>query len=307
MSCALPRAVKKMAIYHLSAQVISRGTGGNALAAAAYRSGEKIGEFDYSIRERTVDYTNILAPENAPKWCFARDKLWAAVEASEKRKDAQLCREFNLALPVELKRDEQKNLLNSFAADFVQRGMVADIVIHNQGGGNPHAHIMLTTRELTKDGFGKKRREWNRRELLQEWRQLWADLTNAALSRAGHDARIDHRTLVAQGIDRMPTMHEGKNVRHQLPKKSIIHKINTEINTYNDSQNDIKQIERELDEIKKNENIYDEKYIQEGKERVREMYKEWKNEMKRKQAEKEKQKIEEYYKQCLTHRPRRGR
>lgn len=198
-----------MAIYHLSAQVIGRKSGGNAKAAAAYRAGEKIEKFDYT-RKTGVDYKEVLTPENAPEWCSDRVKLWSAVEDAEKRKDAQVCREINLALPLELKPAEREMLLKEFANHFTSLGMVADITIHGQVTNNPHGHIMLTTRELTSEGFGQKVRDWNRRELLGEWRSHWEELTNKALAIAGHEVRIDHRTLDAQGIDREPTRHKGK-------------------------------------------------------------------------------------------------
>lgn len=198
-----------MAIYHLSAQIIGRKSGGNAKAAAAYRAGEKIAEFDYS-RKSGVDYKEILTPKNAPEWCKNRSELWAIVESVEKRKDAQLCREINLALPLELNSTEREELLKGFAEQFVSMGMVADITIHGQTSTNPHAHIMLTTRELTSEGFGQKVRDWNRRELLDEWRSQWAELANKTLEHSGHEARIDHRSLKRQGIDREPTRHKGK-------------------------------------------------------------------------------------------------
>ena len=144
-----------MAIYHFSAQVISRSSGGNAIAAAAYRAGEKIEKYDYS-RKKGIAYSEILAPENAPEWAKNREKLWRTVEDSEKRKDSQLCREINVALPLELKTEERKALLKDFCTQFIRLGMVADIAMHQQDSGNPHAHIMLTMRELTPDGFGGK-------------------------------------------------------------------------------------------------------------------------------------------------------
>ena len=208
-----------MAIYHFSAQVISRSSGGNAIAAAAYRAGEKIEKYDYS-RKKGIAYSEILAPENAPEWAKNREKLWRTVEDSEKRKDSQLCREINVALPLELKTEERKALLKDFCTQFIRLGMVADIAMHQQDSGNPHAHIMLTMRELTPDGFGGKRRDWNRKELVEKWRAEWAKAVNLALEKAGHDARIDHRSLAAQGVEREPTLHQGKAVS-ALERKGI--------------------------------------------------------------------------------------
>lgn len=233
-----------MAIYHFSAQVISRSSGGNAIAAAAYRAGEKIGKYDYS-RKKGVAYSEILSPENAPEWVKNREKLWNAVEDSEKRKDSQLCREINVALPLELKVEERKDLLKTFCVQFTRQGMVADIAIHQQDSGNPHAHIMLTMRELTPDGFGGKRRDWNRKELVEKWRAEWAKAANLALEKAGHDARIDHRSLAAQGVEREPTLHQGKAVS-ALERKGI----KTRIGLFNAHLAEVTKVESEIKESK---------------------------------------------------------
>lgn len=207
-----------MAIYHLSAKPISRTQGRSATGAAAYRTGveitdERTGQvFDYT-RKRGIDHAEILAPANAPKWTHDRAKLWNAVEAIEKRKDAQLCREVELALPCELTPDQMQDLVRDFArAEFVKRGMVADVAIHHAKGHNPHAHILLTMRDIEPDGFGQKNRDWNRKELLEGWRESWERHANVALERAGHEARINHRTLEAQGIERVPQIHIGPRV-----------------------------------------------------------------------------------------------
>lgn len=207
-----------MAIYHFSAQVISRSQGRSAVAAAAYRAGERLEDERYG---HTHDYTKknvseraIAAPENAPAWAKDRQQLWNAVEAAEKRKDAQLCREINVALPRELTAVQQRELLSTFVfTQFVSRGMIADVAIHRDNAENPHAHIMLTMREITPEGFGKKVRDWNDKELLETWRAEWANDANRALERAGHSDRIDHRSLEAQGSERLPTVHEGPHVR----------------------------------------------------------------------------------------------
>lgn len=204
-----------MAIYHLHAQVISRSSGRSATGAAAYRAGVEIADertglvHDYT-RKGGVDHTEILAPANAPEWANDRAKIWNGVEAAEKRKDAQLCREVEVALPSELTPEQMRDLVRDFArAEFVERGMVADVALHHVKSENPHAHILLTTRALGPDGFGQKNRDWNRKELLEEWRESWERHANLALERAGHEARIDHRTLAAQGIQREPTQHLG--------------------------------------------------------------------------------------------------
>lgn len=204
-----------MAIYHCSAKVIGRSSGRSATGAAAYRAGEKIVDHrtglihDYT-RKGGVDHAQIIAPAGAPEWATDRSALWNEVEAVEKRKDAQLCREVEVAIPRELTVDQQRQLVLDFAQEqFVARGMVADVAFHHQDGENPHAHILLTTRTIGADGFGQKAREWNDRALLEQWRSQWAEHANRALERAGHAERIDHRSLADQGIDRQPTQHLG--------------------------------------------------------------------------------------------------
>ncbi len=197
-----------MAIYHLSAKVISRAGGRSSVAAAAYRSAEQLRdarqglEHDYS-RKGGVVHSEIMAPENAPDWMRDRDQLWNAVEAVEKRRDAQLAREIEVALPRELDRGERLELLRGFVQrEFVDRGMIADVAVHEgkarDGHGQPHAHVMLTMRELASEGFGKKDRSWNAPDLLLGWREAWARDANAALERAGRSERIDHRSLEVQ-------------------------------------------------------------------------------------------------------------
>jgi hypothetical protein len=208
----------KMAIYHLSAKIISRSSGRSATGASAYRSGTEITDertglvHDYR-KKSGVDFTTILSQENAPEWVSDRTRLWNEVEKAEKRKDAQLCREVEVAFPVELDFEEKQKLISSFVQDeFVKKGMIADVAIHHANGENPHAHILLTTREIMADGFGQKNRSWNQKEMLQEWRQAWQDYSNRALEQAGHSQRIDHRTLEAQGIERAPQIHLGAKV-----------------------------------------------------------------------------------------------
>lgn len=214
-----------MAIYHLSAQIIGRSAGRSAVAAAAYRAHERIEDertgllHDYSRRRGEIE-TFILAPKSAPDWVQDRARLWNAAEATEKRSNSQVAREINVALPVELSRQEQRALLQEYVQKlFVNDGMVADVAIHLGDPGNPHAHIMLTTRMMGPDGFTFKNREWNDRDRLQEWRENWANFVNYELRKKGFsDQQIDHRTLEAQGIDRMPQIHEGPNVR-EMEKK----------------------------------------------------------------------------------------
>jgi hypothetical protein len=208
-----------MATYRLEAKIIGRSQGRSATGAAAYRAGAEIADartgrdFDYT-RKRGVLHTEILTPPGTPDWMSDRAQLWNAVERIEKRKDAQLAREILLSLPHELTTDQRRELVRDFArAEFVSAGMIADIAIHapDRRGDerNHHAHILLTTRELAGDGFGPKAREWNDTARLEGWRVHWQEMVNRELERHGHDARVDHRSLEAQGIDREPEPKQG--------------------------------------------------------------------------------------------------
>ncbi len=197
-----------MASFHFSAQVIGRGKGRSAIAAAAYRSGAQLADeragvaYDYR-RRRGVVHSEILVPEGGALWLGDREKLWNHVQAIERRKDAQLAREINMALPHELPAEERRNLVLGFVREqFVARGMVADVAIHEPTEGDPrnhHAHVMLTLRRATAAGLDRvKTRAWNSDSLLNGWRELWAAHQNRFLERGGHADRVDHRTLAAQ-------------------------------------------------------------------------------------------------------------
>lgn len=208
-----------MAIFHSSTQIISRSKGKSSVGASAYRSGEKIYnerdgiEHDYS-RKKGVVFKEILAPENSPKWVKNRAKLWNEVEKIEKRKDSQLAREINIALPIEFDREKQIKLVREYVNEnFVSMGMIADVVIHDTDNGNPHAHIMLTMREIKEDGFGKKNRDWNNRVYIEKWRAELANHINIGLEELGISERVDHRSYEEQGIEKIPTKHEGYIVR----------------------------------------------------------------------------------------------
>lgn len=207
-----------MAIYHFSGTVISRSQGRSAVACAAYRSGECLNDIRYDklqdfSRKEDVVHTEILLPENAPDWMADREKLWNGVESSEKRKDAQLAREFNFALPRELTFEQNLELARTFVKEqFVNQGMIVDLCLHEDiqdGESLFHAHVMLTLREVTPDGFGYKVRDWNSKEQLLNWREAWANTANHFLALNGHDKQIDHRTLEAQGIDLEPQYKIG--------------------------------------------------------------------------------------------------
>ncbi len=208
-----------MAIYHFSAKVISRANGSSAVAAAAYRSAsrledERLGRAHDFSNKAGVVHSEVMAPEGAPERWSDREVLWNEVEAGEKRKDAQLAREVEFSIPREMSREQGVALARDFVkSEFVGRGMVADLNVHwdvgPDGQAKPHAHVMLSMREVTLDGsgegtFGQKVRAWNSTELLTEWRERWAGHVNERLAELDIDVRIDHRTLEAQGIDLEP-------------------------------------------------------------------------------------------------------
>lgn len=207
-----------MAIYHLSGTLISRSQGRSAVACSAYRSGERLIDERYQVihdytQKKDVVHKEMLLPEGAPDWMQDRETLWNAVEAHENRKDAQLAREFNFALPKELTLAQNIELARAYVqSQFVSQGMVADLCIHvdkTQDGELPHAHVMLTLRGLQENGFGPKVRAWNDKAQLLAWREAWAETANHHLALHGHELQIDHRTLEAQGIALEPQYKIG--------------------------------------------------------------------------------------------------
>ncbi len=203
-----------MAIYHFSAKVISRAAGSSALAAAAYRSASRLYDqrldrhHDFSNKADVV-HSEVMLPDGAPEEWSDREKLWNAVETAEKRIDAQLAREIEFAIPRELSKEDGIALARDFVCrEFVDRGMVADLNVHwdigADGLAKPHAHVMLTMREVNAEGFGQKNRDWNRTDLLEKWRERWAEHANQRLAELDIDARIDHRSFEKQGIDLEP-------------------------------------------------------------------------------------------------------
>lgn len=199
-----------MASYHLEAKMIGRSAGRSVVAAAAYRAGAKIeraetGDCQDYTRKGGVVSADLLTPDGAPTWAQDRAQLWNAVEAVEKRKNSQLAREIELALPNELTAEQARDLALSWAQDeLVSRGMVADVCIHDSepvpgGSRNRHAHILCTVRGFDGDEWSKtKDRSWNDKALLQHWRESWAVAQNTALERAGCPDRVDHRSLEDQ-------------------------------------------------------------------------------------------------------------
>lgn len=203
-----------MAIYHFSAKIIGRGAGRSAVAAAAYRSAsrledQRLGRHHDFTNKSGVVHSEVILPEGAPARLRDRETLWNEIEATEKRKDAQLAREVEFAIPREMTREQGVALAREFVArEFVERGMIADLNVHwdigPDGEAKPHAHVMLSLREVDADEFGAKVREWNATALLQHWRVAWADHVNARCAALGIEARIDHRSYEAQGIELEP-------------------------------------------------------------------------------------------------------
>lgn len=233
-----------MAIYHCHCKVISRGQGRSAVGAAAYRSGERLtNDYDGITHDYTnkggVVYSEVMLCENAPQEYQNRAVLWNEVERQEKGGKARLVREYEVALPIELNRDEQIELVRDYVREnFVKNGMCADFAVHDKGDGNPHAHIMLTTRPiepggewgakqkkeylLDKDGnkqYDPKKKtykcrtvkvnDWDTTEFLQRSRENWAAIVNRELEKKNLPQRVDHRSLKEQGKQRIPTEHIG--------------------------------------------------------------------------------------------------
>ena len=203
---------------------------------------------DYTHKGGIV-HTEIMLPSHAPPEFQDRSTLWNSVEQIEKSSDAQLAREIEVALPVELSPAQQLALVRAFVKDnFVDAGMCADFAIHDKGTGNPHAHILLTIRPLRPDGkWGPKCRkvydldsqgnripdgkggwknhredttDWNDRGNAEKWRAAWAAYANRALEAAGRPERIDHRSYERQGIEKIPSVHMGP-AASQMERRGI--------------------------------------------------------------------------------------
>ena len=234
-----------MAIYYLEIKVGSRGKGQSAIASAAYRAGAKLKDdeigktFDYT-RKSGVVHSEISLCVNAPKEYADRETLWNAVHKVEKASNSRLFREILVAIPNELQRDEQIQLVREYVKGLTDRGMCCDWNIHDKGDGNPHAHIMCTVRSLTEKGTwaAKSRKQyvldengnriplknkdkngrtqyksykidynnWNEKERVEEWRAEWAFCCNKYLS---PEQKIDHRSYQRQGKEIIPQIHEG--------------------------------------------------------------------------------------------------
>ena len=248
-----------MALFHLNVTQIKRSKGQSAIAAAAYRAGEKLHSEYYG---ETSDYTNkhgvicseILLPDHAPREYADRQTLWNAVEKAERGKNAQLAYSFDIALQNEFSIEENIALARHFLLEhFVSRGMVVDFVVHvpdTEPGGipNPHFHVMAPIRPIEENGkWGCKQHrvyeldengnrlldadgnyifnavpttDWGSPETLEYWREQWTAMCNAKFEEKGNSERIDHRSYERQGIDLLPTIHEGPAVR-QMEAKGI--------------------------------------------------------------------------------------
>lgn len=242
--------------------MISRGKGQSAVASSSYRAGEKLIDHDTGVihdftRKKGVVYSEVLLPEHAPKEYQNRELLWNSVQEIEKQSNAQLAREIEVALPVELDRQQQIKVLRQYIRlNFIHEGMCADWALHDKGDGNPHAHIMLTTRPIKENGtWGAKERKaysldengekipvidpetgeqkigargrkiwkreliektgWTKKENAEIWRANWAKTCNQYLSQ---DLQIDHRSYERQGVEQLPTQHEGYAARQMEQK-----------------------------------------------------------------------------------------
>ena len=248
-----------MALFHLSVTQTKRSAGQSAIASAAYRAGERLyseyyGEYSDYTRKGGVICSDILLPSHAPPEYADRQTLWNAVEKAERGKNAQLAYSFDIALQNEFSLEENIALARQFLLEnFVSRGMVVDFAVHQpdrEDGGipNPHFHVLCPIRPIEQNGkWGLKQRrvyeldedgnrirdqngeyvfnavpttDWGSPETLEHWRQTWAELCNAKFAEKGLDVRIDHRSYERQGVELLPTVHEGATVR-AMEKKGI--------------------------------------------------------------------------------------
>lgn len=236
-----------MALYHFHVGQIKRSAGRSAVECAAYRAGERLYSEYYGLvsdytHKGGVVHTEIMLPPHAPREYADRQTLWNAVEEAEHNKNAQLAYSFDIALQNEFSLDENIALAQKFLLDnFVSRGMVADFAVHqpDKDGGiaNPHFHVMCPIRPLNSDGtWGAKQRrvyredgkfdavpttDWGKPETLEAWREAWAAQCNAKFEEKGLTCRIDHRSYERQGVEQIPTVHEGVAV-HQMEAKGIV-------------------------------------------------------------------------------------
>lgn len=256
----------------------------SAVGASAYRSGEILkNEYDGVThdftRKRGIAHTEILLPPHAPPDFADRSTLWNSVEKIEKAKNSQLAREIEVALPVELDREKQIQLVREYVQDnFVSAGMCADIAFHDKKNGNPHAHIMLTMRPLEQSGeWGAKSKkeyildkngqriklkngsfktrkvdltDWNDKDKAEVWRQAWADVTNRYLAEQNIPQRIDHRSYERQGIEQIPTVHMGVAAT-QMERKGIVTEKGEKNRLIREQNRLLKEVRRRIAELGK--------------------------------------------------------
>ncbi|MGH8864030.1 MAG: MobQ family relaxase [Burkholderiales bacterium] len=267
-----------MAIYHLSVKPVSRGAGRSATAAAAYRAAERILDhttgqvFDYT-RKSGVEHAEIVLPLDAAKrdinWARDRQQLWNAAEVAEKRKDARVAREYEVALPQELTKAQRLELTRTFSQELANRyGCAVDFAVHkpHRAGDdrNFHAHILTTTRQVEATGLGAKTAiEWADpdrakrglrpgKEEVAEIRERWAVVTNDKLRALGHEARVDHRSLEAQGIVREPTAHLGPAVSSMQRRgvaTDVGERIEAEVQARLELAAEIGRLQREIEQV----------------------------------------------------------
>ncbi|EDV2692015.1 conjugal transfer protein [Salmonella enterica subsp. enterica] len=205
-----------MAIFHLDFKIVKRSEGMTSVAKAAYHARTRITDyrigqvFDFSHRTDLHGHI-ILAPVSASSHIVeSSSALWNEVERVERQSNGQTVRYFDVAIPVELNNDDKKKLVAEYCQkNFVDKGMIADIVFHDLDGKNPHAHVMLTLKTITAAGFGKKDRSWNDKKMMLQWRESWATMSNSYLETAGREERIDHRSLRTQCADALAQAEEA--------------------------------------------------------------------------------------------------
>ncbi|MBO9546979.1 MobQ family relaxase [Caulobacter sp.] len=210
-----------MAQFRLEVQAIKRADGRSSVAAAAYRAATSLHDkrlemtFDYTAKGGVV-FAGVMAPETAPAQFLDREMLWNAAEAADKRADSRTAREVLISLPHELTDDQRHALVRAFVTQsLVARGMIADYALHDPDAHgdqrNHHAHILVTTRRVTPEGFAFKARDWDGPEAVRSLRLAWCEIQNQHLRQhLGPDApQVSHHSLTHQAEDREPTIHLG--------------------------------------------------------------------------------------------------
>jgi ATP-dependent exoDNAse (exonuclease V) alpha subunit len=216
-----------MAIYHLSQQIIKRSEGRSAVACAAYRNGrvlhDKRLDKTYSFaRKDRVAHSEVFLPDGAPERFLDSECLWNEIEEIEKRKNAQVARECDVALPVELSEEQNKELAREFAMAIKDQGKAVELNIHNLDGDNPHFHLMECMRNINSDGLGSKNRAWNDKLCITEIRQTWERICNKHLALAGHNEEISCKSHKDNKLETIPTIHHGNRPEVMQRNNKII-------------------------------------------------------------------------------------